>query len=72
MVIGQLEGVKRMIDEDRNCFEVLPQLKAVNSAVQAVTQQYLAKHMESCLSECSAEERSELCATFIKELIKIS
>lgn len=47
--VGQLEGIKKMIDEQRYCVEILQQLKAVQSAIKGVEQNILKTHMKMCL-----------------------
>ena len=50
-IIGQLEGIKKMIDEQRCCSDILMQLKAVRSAVLSVEKNILATHLEKCVAE---------------------
>lgn len=47
--IGQLNGIKTMIDEDRYCGDVLIQLAAVESAVKAISREVMQDHLESCV-----------------------
>jgi len=49
--IGQLNGVRTMIEEDRYCGDVLTQLAAAESAVRAVSREVLRDHMETCVVE---------------------
>ncbi|MGN0072672.1 MAG: metal-sensing transcriptional repressor [Coriobacteriales bacterium] len=49
--IGQLGGVKAMLDDNRYCGDVLIQLAAVESAVRKVSQLVLKNHMETCVVE---------------------
>lgn len=49
--IGQLNGVKRMIDENRYCGDVLTQLAAVESAVRRISDMVLQEHLETCVSD---------------------
>ena len=49
--IGQLNGVKAMIDDNRYCGDILTQVAAVESALQAFGYQILQKHMETCVVE---------------------
>lgn len=48
---GQMNGVKKMIEEDRYCDDVLIQLSAVDKAVKALATIILEEHMKSCLVE---------------------
>tara|TARA_B100001287_G_scaffold233816_1_gene205354 strand:- start:27 stop:290 length:264 start_codon:yes stop_codon:yes gene_type:complete len=50
-VIGQLEGIKKMIDEKRYCPDIMVQLKAVSSAVKSVETQILKTHLEHCIKD---------------------
>ena len=49
--IGQLNGVKAMVEEDRYCGDVLTQLAAVESAVKAVSREVMQDHLETCVVE---------------------
>lgn len=49
--IGQLNGVKAMIDDNRYCGDVLTQLAAAESAVRRVSEMLLAEHMRTCVVE---------------------
>ena len=49
--IGQLNGVKAMIDDNRYCGDVLTQLAAAESAVRRVSEILLAEHMRTCVIE---------------------
>lgn len=50
-VIGQLNGVKTMIDENRYCGDVLIQLSAADSALKGIERIVLQNHLETCLVE---------------------
>lgn len=49
--IGQLNGVKKMVDEDRYCGDVLTQLAAAESAVKAVSRMVMQDHLHTCVVE---------------------
>lgn len=50
-VIGQLNGVKVMIDDNRYCGDVLTQLAAAESAVRSASSVMLQNHLETCVVE---------------------
>lgn len=60
--IGHLESVKRMVEEGRDCTEVLIQLAAVRSALNNTAKIILKDHIEHCISGASesSEELKEL------------
>lgn len=49
--IGQLKGVKDMIDDNRYCGDVLTQLAAAESAIRRVSELVLKEHMRTCVVE---------------------
>lgn len=48
---GQLGGIKKMIEENRYCGDILNQVAAVQSALQAFGYCLLQDHMESCVTQ---------------------
>lgn len=50
-IIGQLNGIGRMLDEDRYCGDILTQLAAAESALQSFGYVILKDHMETCMVE---------------------
>lgn len=51
---GHLESVIRMIDDDRDCAEVLVQLSAVRSALNNAGKVLLQDHISECITEAVA------------------
>ena len=49
--IGQLNGIKAMVEEDRYCGDVLTQLAAVESALRSTSRLLLQDHLETCVVE---------------------
>jgi DNA-binding FrmR family transcriptional regulator len=47
--IGHLESVKRMVEEGRDCSEVLIQVSAVKSAISNIGKIILQDHIENCV-----------------------
>lgn len=47
--IGHLESVKKMVEDGRDCSEVLVQLAAVRSALASVSRVILKDHIEHCI-----------------------
>lgn len=46
---GQVRGVKKMIEEDKYCDNVLIQIVAIKSALDSVSKLVLENHMRNCL-----------------------
>ena len=47
---GQIRGIGRMIDEDRYCVDVLTQVAAVQSALDALGMKLLEHHLHGCVA----------------------
>ena len=47
---GQVNGLQKMVDEDRYCVDILTQLAAVRSALDAVGVELLTDHVEHCVA----------------------
>ena len=48
---GQLNGVEKMIDENRYCGDVLIQISAIEKALQSLGYLVLQEHLETCVSD---------------------
>ena len=48
-LIGHLESVKKMVEDGRDCSEVLVQLAAVKSAINNVSKVILQDHIRHCI-----------------------
>ena len=58
-LIGHLESIKKMIEEGRDCSDVLVQLSAVSSALNGVGKVILKDHMEHCIVDAVQQEDHE-------------
>ncbi len=58
--IGQLNGCKAMIDDNRYCGDILTQLAAAESAIHRVSEIMLRNHMETCVVEQITEGNTEV------------
>lgn len=54
-VEGQVSGIYKMVDEDRYCIDVITQVAAVTSALQAVSLKLLDSHLAGCVVEAARE-----------------
>ena len=50
-IIGQLNGIKNMVESNRYCGDILIQIAAVESALQSFGYIVLHDHMETCVVE---------------------
>ena len=47
---GQVRGIERMVEDDRYCIDILTQLGAVDTALEAVAIKVLEEHVQHCVA----------------------
>jgi CsoR family transcriptional regulator, copper-sensing transcriptional repressor len=47
---GQVRGIERMVEDDRYCIDVLTQIAAVNTALEALAFKILDEHVRHCVA----------------------
>lgn len=69
-IIGHLESVKKMVEDGRDCSEVLVQIAAVKSALNNVGKVILQDHIRHCIVDAVEEDDQQaiddLCAAIDK------
>lgn len=68
-IIGQLNGIGNMIDDNRYCGDILIQIGAVESALQSLGYIILQEHLQTCVVE-EIEKGNREIMTEAVELIK--
>lgn len=61
-ISGQVAGIRKMVDEDRYCVDILNQIAAVRSALDQLGVRMLTGHLESCVigaDECRQHDLLE-------------
>ena len=48
---GQIRGIARMIEDDRYCIDILTQVAAVQSALDALARKLLEHHLHGCVAQ---------------------
>ena len=71
---GQIEGILRMVEEDRYCIDISHQLMAAQSVLYRVNKEVLRAHIQGCLIEAvqqgQVEEKSAEIIALLDKLIK--
>ena len=69
---GQLRGVQKMLEEDKECSDVVTQLSAVRSSVDRIMGVIVAENLKRCLENPSAnkEEQEEMIQKAIQLVVK--
>ncbi|MFC2337598.1 MAG: metal-sensing transcriptional repressor [Negativicutes bacterium] len=58
-LIGHLQSIRRMVEENRDCSDILIQISAVDAAIKNVGKIILKDHMEHCIVEAVQENDRE-------------
>ena len=66
---GQVRGIAKMIEDDRYCIDVLTQLGAVETALEAVALKVLEEHVGHCVAGALASGDPEQASAKSKELL---
>ena len=64
---GQIEGIIKMIEDERYCIDILTQISAIRSAINKVGSIILENHIKGCVVNSIKEDNSE---ESIEELMK--
>ena len=67
---GQVRGIRRMIEEDAYCIDVLTQVSAVTKALQAVAVGLLDEHVRHCVKNAVADGDPQALETMVAEATK--
>lgn len=68
---GQIRGIKGMVEKDVYCDDILNQIAAVQSALNAVGRLLLEGHMKSCVIERIQEGDHEVIDELLKTMNKL-
>ncbi len=66
---GQVQGIQRMIDEDKYCVDIMLQLSAVQGALEQVSKILMHRHIESCVMDSMKAGSERKRARKIEELV---
>ena len=67
-IIGQVNAIDRMIDEDVPCEDILAQINAAKSALSKTGQVVLEGHINHCIKDAVERGDSEEIANFTKAI----
>jgi CsoR family transcriptional regulator, copper-sensing transcriptional repressor len=66
---GQVRGLSRMVDDERYCIDILTQLAAVQTALEAVGLKVLDEHVRHCVAHALASGDAAEAETKAGELL---
>lgn len=68
---GQVQGIQRMVEEDKYCVDILLQLTAVQGAGEQVQKLILGQHIESCVTDAIRSGNSRDRQKKMDELLEV-
>jgi|YNPBryantNP2012_1023418.scaffolds.fasta_scaffold04052_4 DNA-binding FrmR family transcriptional regulator len=68
---GQVRGVQRMVEEDRDCAEILQQISAIRAALYQASLVVARSYAARCLAAAPAEEQDAALDALIAALGKL-
>jgi len=69
---GHLKGIRKMIEDDAYCVDILKQTYAVGRAISKLEEVLLQGHLSGCVAEAFAEGRSEEAVNELRELFALA
>ncbi len=67
---GQLEGIVKMVEDDRYCMDISNQLLATQAILHKINKEILNEHLKGCVLEALGEESAEGNQK-VEEIIKV-
>ena len=68
---GQVNGIKKMIEEGRYCPDIITQLRAIRSAAKSVESNILRRHLEFCVKQAFSSGGDMASEEKLDELMKL-
>lgn len=68
---GQVRGVKRMVEENAYCTDILRQVSAINAALNSFNKVLLANHIKTCVRQDILDGREETVDDLVATLQKL-
>jgi DNA-binding FrmR family transcriptional regulator len=67
---GQVRGIERMVEDERYCIDILTQISAVSTALEAVAFKILDDHVNHCVAGALASGDPAVAAEKSQELLE--
>ena len=68
---GQVRGVRKMVESDAYCTDILTQVSAISAALSAFNRELLSNHIRTCVAEDLKQDRTESVDELIQTLQKM-
>lgn len=68
---GQIRGVRKMIEDERYCIDILTQLNSIVGAIKSVEENILKRHLKGCVRQSFTEGNTDDRHKKIDEVIEV-
>lgn len=68
---GQVRGVKKMVENDAYCTDILTQVSAIQAALNAFNRELLAEHIRTCVANDIRQGNDETIDELVQTLQKL-
>ena len=68
---GQVRGVRKMVEEDAYCTDILIQVSAIQSALNAFSRELLGSHIRTCVADGISRGEFELVDELVRTVEKM-
>ena len=68
---GQVRGIKRMVEEDSYCTDILVQVSAINAALNSFNKILLGNHIRTCVAQDIKDGKEETIDELVNLLQKL-
>lgn len=70
-ILGQVEGIEKMINNERYCIDILQQVSAIKSALNSLQANILQRHLATCVQDVFACGKKQEIEEKIEELKRV-
>lgn len=67
---GQIKGIQKMIDEEKQCVDILTQVAAARAAINKVGSLILKRYSKTCIENILTEESKEVAVDELLDTIQ--
>ena len=71
LIEGQVRGIEKMVEEDRYCIDILIQVSAIQSALNAFNKELLAQHIHGCVVDDIRNGKDEVVDELVAAVKKL-
>lgn len=68
---GQVRGIRKMVEEDRYCMDILAQTRSVVAALRATEDRIMENHLQTCVVDAIRSDNRQDQARKLEEVMNV-